>query len=164
MDDTKVFSGSFVGITPPENRVIPGSLDDADAPLLALWCRDRLVLQIGCYCGRGMIVAARAAKHVWVIDSFTHYPGGTSVIPGEAIASVRGAGEEIDAKIDLLSLPDPSMLEAVRGDPAYPEFDTIYVDADWPHQEEAMEWSEANLPKGGRLIFHLDGAIRIKGF
>lgn len=158
MDNTEIFTPSFVGIEPPPNRTIPGSLTEKEAVTLSDWCKDRLVLQIGCYCGKGLVVVAKAAKHVWVMDSFLHYPGGLSTIPGEAMASVKAAGEEINAKIDLLSLPDPEMLEAIRGDPAYPEFDTVYVDADWPDQEGAQKWAMDNA-KGGIVIYHHNGGI-----
>lgn len=151
-----VVETSFHDTTPPPPGVrrIPGRLTEAESPALFTWCYGRKVLQVGGYCGKGLAVVATAAEHVWLLDNFARYPGGWSAVAGECKATVEGAG--VNEKVDLLFYGGPDCMGA---DPL-PEFDTVYVDADWPDQEEAQDWALKALPKGGRLIFHAGGDVR----
>ncbi len=135
-------------------RFIPGKLTEQEGQALYAWTFERRVLQIGGYCGKGLIVVGKAASHVWLVDNFSSYPGGWDSVAGEIMAVVKGA--EVDNKIDLLFYPSP--LDIPIGE--LPHFDTVYIDANWEGQEAAMEWARRELPSGGRLIFHQDRDIR----
>jgi len=49
---------------------VPGWLTDVEGKLLARLAKDKLVLEIGSYCGRSTVWMARTAKHVHCVDTF----------------------------------------------------------------------------------------------
>ena len=164
---TAVVESSFTAVTPPapSARKIPGKLTEEQAHALYAWCFERKVLQIGGYCGKGLAVTATAALHVWLLDNFASYPGGWSAVAGEIKATVEGA--RINGKVDLLFTGDPAKaMEMVSAGTSLElkrlpmDYDTVYIDADWPDRDDALDWAINHLPKGGRLIYHTDGDIR----
>lgn len=59
---------------------VPGWLTTAEGHALEELARDKVVLEIGSYCGKSTILMARTAKHVYAIDTFD----------GRGISSIQG--------------------------------------------------------------------------
>lgn len=135
---------------------IPGKLKQEDLAQLLELVTDKTVLQLGCYCGRGLIAVARHAKRVWVLDDF-QYSGGMEAILEELKSNISRCVPE-EARIDLLyGTPDrwgtPSGAEELQ--PA--EVEVIYRDANRPFASEAEDQRLAMgilLSKGGTYAWH----------
>lgn len=81
---------------------IPGNLRTDDLQQLHELVDGQTVLQLGCYCGRGLIEVAQRAAKVWVLEDFS-YPGG-----------VEGVVEELKANIERYA-PSESVINLLQG-------------------------------------------------
>lgn len=115
---------------------IPGKLRAEDLPQLAELVEDKNVLQLGCYCGRGLVALSRHAKKVWVLEDF-RYPDG-----------VEGIVAELKCNVDRYA-PEDSIINLLRGDAeswAVPEgseqlgaVDVVYRDANRGRLSEELD-------------------------
>lgn len=133
---------------------VPGRLKAEDMKQLAEIADGQRVLQLGAYCGRGLIVVADVAAKVWVLDDFI-YPGG-----------IEGVVEELKANVEHLADPDSSInllyggVESwgtPTGSDPLGDVDVVYRDADRPGQARELDDSFALSvlhKKGGIYAWH----------
>ena len=77
------------------SKSIPGRLNLEDIDQLIELVSGRAVFQLGCYCGRGLVILAQHARRVWVLDDFK-YPN----------QSTGGISEELKSNVDRLAPPE----------------------------------------------------------
>ena len=85
------------------NGRIPGNLRTEDQAQLAELVLGRNVLQLGCYCGRGLLAIAQHALKVWVLEDFL-YPGGMDAVIRELMDNV------------YRNVPEEKSINLLRGD------------------------------------------------
>lgn len=82
---------------------IPGKLRTEDLPQLVELICGKTVLQLGCWCGRGLVALAPQAAKVWVLESF-RYPDGLECVL-----------EELKTNVDRY-VPEDRPVNLLRGD------------------------------------------------
>lgn len=142
--------------------MIPGKLKAEDVAQLVTLVRGKGVLQLGCYCGKGLVEISKYANKIWVLDDF-RYPGSVDGVAGELMANVDRDVPE-DAEVNLLygtirgwGVPEGST------DLCNEEIGVIYRDADRTTNEEedgafAMEVLKG---RGGVYLWHApEGSLK----
>lgn len=119
---------------------IPGRLHAKDMKPLADLADGRCVLQLGCYCGRGLLVVSDCADKTWVLDDFI-YPGGIEGVVEELKSNVDRYADP-DASINLLYGGVESWGTPLGADPLG-DVDVVYRDADRPSQAQELDDSFA---------------------
>ena len=76
---------------------IPGDLKPDSVDQLVKLALGKRVLQLGCYCGRGLVVVADCAAEVWVLDDFRYLTG------------ISGVVEELKANVDRCVAEDKTI-------------------------------------------------------
>ena len=117
---------------------IPGKLKAEDYSQLIELVEDRTVLQLGCYCGRGLVALAGHARRVWVLDDFKYQDGIEGVVE-ELKANVNRHAPE-DARIDLLyGTPEGWSVPFDSEDLESDKIEVVYRDADRRGQVEDID-------------------------
>lgn len=142
-------------------RSIPGKLKAEDVPKLVELVKGKNVLQLGCYCGRGLLSVAKVAWVTWVLEDFRSYAGSVSGVADELCANVD-KDVPLDVEINLLygypsggwAVPDGSR------DVAPGLVNVVYRDAD--RQEQLRDADDALALKflrryGGTYAWHDEG-------
>ena len=120
------------------NYKIPGRLHQNDTLQLAELVDGKCVLQLGCYCGRGLLVVANVAVKTWVLDDFV-YPGGVEGVVEELKANVNRLAD-LDDVIYLLYGTVDNWAIPLGSEPLQPErIEVVYRDANRPAKERERD-------------------------
>lgn len=142
---------------------IPGRLKAEDADQLAELVQGKSVLMLGCYCGRGLITVANAAKQTWVLDDFL-YPGGVEGVVEELKANVERLADEGSAIHLLHGTVNGWNVPEVSEDLRVGEIELVYRDANRREAERERDerFALALLhDRGGVYAWHdAEGRLR----
>lgn len=132
----------------------PGRCKPEDLVRLAQLTRDKDILMIGAYCGRGAAAVGLVCKSLMVVEDFQGYPGEWSAYGQEFMRVCK----DYDNRTSLLMKRFEQLSEEELG-----KYDVIYVDADYSENiKEALDAGISSLDSGkpGILIWHNDdGAL-----